>query len=83
MPVPDGPRRRSSRRPSGTVLSEHRDRPAALRARLVDGPRIAVSWSATYRARAAVLIVTGRASGPPRPTPLPGSRVIGSFVRPP
>jgi hypothetical protein len=54
-----------------------------LRARLIDGPRIAVTWTATYRARSYALIVTGAASGPAPDPVYPGSRVIGTFARPP
>ncbi len=55
-----------------------------LRARLlVMGPRVAVTWTETYRAKSYVLIVTVARSGT-APNPVyPGSRVLGTFARPP
>jgi hypothetical protein len=55
-----------------------------LRARLLlDGTRIAVTWTATYKARSYVLLVSGAPSGPAPDPVYPGSRVLGTFARPP
>jgi hypothetical protein len=54
-----------------------------LRARLLDGPRIAVTWTETLRARSYVLVVTRSRSGPARDPVYPGSRVLGEFATPP
>ena len=51
--------------------------------RLIDGPRIAVTWTATWSAQRYVLVVTASRSGPaPKPV-YPGSRVLGEFAAPP
>jgi hypothetical protein len=55
-----------------------------LRARLlVVGPRVAVTWTETYRAKAYVLIVTVARSGFAPDPVYPGSRELGTFARPP
>jgi hypothetical protein len=55
-----------------------------LRARLlVVGPRVAVTWTETYRAKAYVLIVTVARSGVAPDPVYPGSRELGTFARPP
>ena len=88
-PRPPRPRSRSRRRPPAPRPPPRRTRTRAivrprLRARLLlDHARIAVTWTATFRARSYVLIV-GAARGAPAPDPVyPGSRVIGTFARPP
>jgi hypothetical protein len=54
-----------------------------LRARLIDGPRIAVTWTETWRARSYVLLATlSRAGSAPDPT-YPGARVLGEYATPP
>ena len=54
-----------------------------LRARLVDGPRIAVRWSETFRARGYVLIATVAREGSAPDPVYPGSRILGEFASPP
>jgi hypothetical protein len=54
-----------------------------LRARLIVGPRIALTWTATYRARSYVLLVTMSRTGIARDPVYPGSRVLGTFAHPP
>jgi hypothetical protein len=55
-----------------------------LRARLlVNGPRVAVTWTETYRAKAYVLIVTVARSGYAPDPVYPGARELGTFARPP
>ncbi len=54
-----------------------------LRARLITGPRIAVRWTETYRAKSYVLLVTMSRSGPAADPVYPGSRVLGQFTTPP
>ncbi len=54
-----------------------------LRARLISGPRIAVTWTETLRARRYVLVVTRSRSGPAGDPVYPGSRVLGEFATPP
>jgi len=57
-----------------------------LRARLVTvavGLKVAVTWTATYRARSYVLLVTVSRNGPAPDPVYPGSRVLGTFARPP
>ena len=54
-----------------------------LRARLLENGRVAVTWTATERARRYVLVVTRSRSGPARDPVYPGSRVLGEFVVPP
>ena len=54
-----------------------------LRARLVDGPRIAVRWTETLGAARYVLVATASRSGPAADPVYPGSRVIGEFATPP
>lgn len=54
-----------------------------LRARLISGPRVAVRWTATYRARSYVLLVTTSRTGTPPDPVYPGSRVLGEFAVPP
>jgi hypothetical protein len=54
-----------------------------LRARLIDGPRIAVRWTVTSGAARYVLVATGSRSGPAADPVYPGGRVIGEFATPP
>ena len=54
-----------------------------LRARLLDGPRIAVRWTETSGAASYVLVATASRSGPAPDPVYPGSRVIGEFAAPP
>lgn len=55
-----------------------------LRARLIDGPRIAVRWSETWSANRYVLLATVSRSGPaPDPVYRRVGRVLGEFVTPP
>ena len=54
-----------------------------LRARLLENGRVAVTWTATERARRYVLVATRSRSGPARDPVYPGSRVLGEFVVPP
>ena len=54
-----------------------------LRARLLENRRVAVTWTATERARSYVLVVTRSRSGPARDPVYPGSRVLGEFLVPP
>jgi hypothetical protein len=54
-----------------------------LRARLVDGPRIAIRWTATVGAARYVLVATASRSGPAADPAYPGARVIGTFAAPP
>jgi hypothetical protein len=54
-----------------------------LRAVLIDGPRIAVRWTATWSAARYVLVATASRSGPAADPVYPGSRVIGEFTAPP
>jgi hypothetical protein len=43
-----------------------------------------VTWTETYRAKAYVLIVTVSRTGAAAPDPVyPGSRILGTFARPP
>ena len=44
---------------------------------------MAVRWTETYRAKSYVLIVTAARSGTATDPVYPGSRVIGTFARPP
>jgi hypothetical protein len=54
-----------------------------LRARLIIGPRIAVTWTETWNAKSYVLLVTAsRAGSAPDPV-YPGSRILGQFIAPP
>ena len=51
--------------------------------RLIEGRRIAVTWTATWGAKRYLLVVSASRSGPaPQPT-YPGSRVLGEFAAPP
>jgi hypothetical protein len=54
-----------------------------LRVRLLEGRRVAVTWTATERARRYVLVVTMSRSGPAASPAYPGSRILGEFVVPP
>ncbi|HEY8167107.1 MAG TPA: hypothetical protein VIF84_00195 [Candidatus Limnocylindrales bacterium] len=54
-----------------------------LRVRLVDGRRIRVTWTETYRAKGYVLVVSVSRSGPAADPVYPGSRVLGEFTVPP
>lgn len=54
-----------------------------LRVRLIDGPRIAVTWTETWRAHRYVLLMTASRSGPARDPAYPGARVLGEFAKPP
>lgn len=81
----------ATRRPTATVVATSRPTPTAtpsivrprLRAVLLDGPRIAVRWTATWSASRYVLVATGSRSGPADDPVYPGSRIIGEFVVPP
>jgi hypothetical protein len=46
-------------------------------------PKVAVTWTPTYRAHSYVLIVTASRTGTPPDPAYPGSRVLGTFARPP
>jgi hypothetical protein len=74
---PDPPAATPTPTPSPAIL-----RPR-LRARLVIGPRIAVTWTATYRAKRYVLLVSLSRSGPAADPVYPGARVLGEFTAPP
>ncbi len=54
-----------------------------LRVRLLDGRRIAVTWTATERAKRYLLVVSTSRSGPAVSPTYPGSRILGEFVVPP
>jgi hypothetical protein len=54
-----------------------------LRARLIDGPRIAVTWTETWRAKSYVLIASLSRRGPASDPVYPGSRILGEFAVPP
>ena len=54
-----------------------------LRVRVLDGRRLAITWTATERAGSYVLIATRSRSGPARDPVYPGSRVLGEFTEPP
>jgi hypothetical protein len=54
-----------------------------LRVRLLEGRRIAVTWTATWGADRYVLLISASRAGPaPDPT-YPGSRILGEFAAPP
>lgn len=65
--------------PTATVVI----RRPRLRARLLDGPRVAVTWTATERARSYVLLVSISRSGPASDPVYPGSRELGTYAVPP
>ncbi len=54
-----------------------------LRARLIDGPRVAVTWTETWRASSYVLIASGSRLGPAPDPVYPGSRILGTYAAPP
>lgn len=57
--------------------------PPRLRARAVGESRVAVTWTATWRAHSYVLLVTGSRQGSAPDPVYPGSRILGEFARPP
>ena len=73
----------ASATPGTTPTATPAIRRPRLRARLLENGRVAVTWTATERARSYVLVVTRSRSGPARDPVYPGSRVLGEFVVPP
>ena len=57
--------------------------PPRLRARAIGESRVAVTWTATWRAASYLLLITGSRQGPAPDPVYPGSRILGEFARPP